>query len=130
MPACLRVVLLGHGQDYEEARLRELCDCTIFGTKAEQAVEAMRKLGFRGTSKQNLRWNDLAVQANRNALPIVFVNLLPLNGIKGEHSLIALGVTESEVTVYDPLQGERILPSVSSEAAWAAMRNLTILIAS
>src|SRR5713226_3306711 len=105
----VRVVLLSNGRDYEEARLRALCDCTIFGTKAEQAVEAMRKLGFKGTSKQNLRWNDLALEANQNALPIVFVSLLPLNGIKGEHALIVLGMAESEVTVYDPLQGERIL---------------------
>lgn len=56
------------------------------------------------------------------------MSTLPIDGIKGEHSLIVLGIGDDEVSVYDPLRGERNLPLQSFEAAWAAMRNLTILI--
>jgi len=124
----LRIVLLSHGLDYEEALLRELCDCSVFGTRSELAVEAVRKLGFRRTTKQNLTWSELAGEAGRNSLPITFVSMLPLDGIKGEHAVIVLRVSESEVDIYDPLRGERTLPVNSFEAAWAAMRNLTILV--
>ena len=38
------------------------------------------------------------------------------------------GISEQDVTVYDPLQGERILPKQTFSTAWALRHNLAILI--
>jgi ABC-type bacteriocin/lantibiotic exporter with double-glycine peptidase domain len=128
VPACLRVVLLSLGHDIEESRLRALCDCTVFGTNAVQAIPALRELGFRRTQKHTLRLDELSAEVTRGVLPIAFVSTLLIDGVKGEHALIVLGISVTEVTVYDPLRGERILPLGSFEAAWAIMHNLTILV--
>lgn len=122
------MVLLGLGQDVPEARLRELCDCTVFGTHALQAVEAMRDLGFLGTAKVNLNAAELAEEIDRGILPIVFVNALPIDGVNVGHALVVLEMSVTTITVYDPLQGERALPRSTFDAAWTIMRNLTILV--
>jgi ABC-type bacteriocin/lantibiotic exporter with double-glycine peptidase domain len=128
VPACLRVVLLSLGHDIEESRLRDLCDCTVFGTNAVQAIPALRELGFGRSQKHTLRLDELSAEVTRGVLPIVFVSTLPIDGIKGEHALIVLDISGTEVTVYDPLRGERILPLGSFEAAWVTMHNLAILV--
>ncbi|MBD2772913.1 cysteine peptidase family C39 domain-containing protein [Iningainema tapete] len=46
VPACLRMMLSAFEVDISEAQLRELCDCTPFGTEALKAVDAVRELGF------------------------------------------------------------------------------------
>lgn len=51
VPACIRMVLLTMGTDISEAELRERCDCTIFGTTALLAVDALRALGFTHSRK-------------------------------------------------------------------------------
>src|SRR5262249_61312357 len=57
--ACLRMVLAHVGVLKSEAELRELCDCTIFGTSALQLLLAARKLGFTSSSKHTLTLADL-----------------------------------------------------------------------
>jgi hypothetical protein len=53
-------VLSGFGLDLTEERLRELCDCSpLFGTEAIRAVNAARGLGFEGTAKYTLRYDEL-----------------------------------------------------------------------
>ena len=128
VPACLRVVLVGLGHDIEESRLRDLCDCTPFGTSAVQAIRALRELGFHGSQKHTLTFEELSLEVTGGALPIVFVNTLPIDGINGEHALIVLETAPMEVAVYDPLKGERVLPLISFEAAWATMHNVVILV--
>lgn len=121
-------MLSSFGKDVAEADLRARCDCTVFGTKAVEAIAAMRQLGFPGTAKYNLTAMELEACVKQEVLPIVFVNTLPIDGVKGEHALVVTEMSASEIKVYDPLIGERTLPRHTFDAAWATLRNLTLLI--
>ncbi len=128
VPACLRMVLSAFEVDMSEAELRQLCDCTPFGTEALKAVDAVRNLGFSRTAKCTLTIDELLAQLEANLYPIVFVNLLPIDGVKVAHAMIIVALAEEMVTVYDPLQGERTLSRSTFDTAWAMMHNLTILV--
>ena len=122
------MVLAGLGLAVAESELRALCDCTPFGTGALKAVDAARRLGFAGTAKHTLSADELAALVGRAAYPIVFVNTLPIDGVKGEHAFVVLEVSGASVVVADPLLGERTLPRATFDAAWAMMHNLAILV--
>jgi ABC-type bacteriocin/lantibiotic exporter with double-glycine peptidase domain len=127
VPACLRMVLSTFELFMSEAELRLNCDCTPFGTEALKAVDAVRNLGFSRTVKCNHTIDELA-QLEVNLYPIVFVNLLPIDGVKVAHAMVVVALAQGIVTVYDPLQGERNLPRSTFDTAWAMMHNLTILV--
>ena len=122
------MVLASFGRKLSEAALRVLCDCTPFGTEALQAVHAMRQLGFPDTGKHTLSLDELAAQVRQGLFPIVFVNMLPIDGITDGHALVVVRIDQRGVAVYDPLHGERHLPRATFTSAWAMMHNLTILI--
>ncbi len=128
VPACLRIVLSGFGYNITEAELRDLCDCTVFGTEALAAVDAVRKLGFSNTIKCTLLVNELATQIDTGLYPILFVSLLPIDGVKSGHAMVAIALLQDNILVYDPLQGERSLPRSTFDSAWAMMHNLAILV--
>jgi predicted double-glycine peptidase len=44
--------------------------------------------------------------------------------------LVVVGIDQTDVSVYDPLHGERQLPRATFTSAWAILHNLTILIQS
>jgi ABC-type bacteriocin/lantibiotic exporter with double-glycine peptidase domain len=124
------MVLGSFGIDLPEAELRALCDCTpAFGSDALMVVEAARQLGFPLTAKHNLQLTELEVIVNQGHFPIVFVNLSPLDGLDEQHALVVIDMSQSVVTVYDPLFGERSLERESFSAAWGLKRNLAILVA-
>jgi ABC-type bacteriocin/lantibiotic exporter with double-glycine peptidase domain len=122
------MVLLGFSVDVSESELRGLCDCTPFGTETLKAIDAARSLGFIQTSKHTLTIAELQQELSRGLYPIVYVNLLPLDGIKGEHALVVIEMSEESITVYDPLHGEREIILSAFETAWATMHNLAILV--
>jgi ABC-type bacteriocin/lantibiotic exporter with double-glycine peptidase domain len=120
------MVLASFGITKSEAELRDLCDCTPFGTDALQATDAARKLGFVNTAKCTLTWDDLVNQISQGSYPIVFINLFPIDGIKSRHTVVIVSFNETGITIYDPLQGQRVLPKSTFETAWAMMNNLSI----
>ncbi len=122
------MVLASYGLDLTEAELRELCDCTFFGTDAFAAVQAVRQLGFSQTSKTNLTMEELKKLAEDQQWPIVYVSLRPLEGKTGIHALVVLDVSDTAVVVFDPAKGERIIPRAVFEFAWKFQLGLTILI--
>lgn len=69
--ARLRTVLSHLGMSKTEAELRELCDCTIFGTSALELVFAARRLGFAASSKHTLTLADLIELTEHAYFPIV-----------------------------------------------------------
>ncbi|MDJ0677185.1 MAG: cysteine peptidase family C39 domain-containing protein [Calothrix sp. MO_167.B42] len=127
-PAYLRMILSGFGIEKSEAELHELCDCGIFGTDALKVVDAARQLGFSNTKKCTLSIQELENLLVSNSYPIVYVNLLPIDGYKCAHAIVVTGVEETVVSVYDPLQGERKLSRSNFESAWSMMLNLSILV--
>ena len=122
------MVLAGFGLDLAEAALRTLCDCTLFGTHALKAVDATRRLSFPNTAKHTLAGDELEALVNNGNYPIVFVATLPIEGLKGEHTMVVIACDQVNVVVYDPLRGERRLPRTLFDTAWAMMHNLAILV--
>jgi ABC-type bacteriocin/lantibiotic exporter with double-glycine peptidase domain len=122
------MVLAHLGREVTEATVRTVCDCTVFGTEALKAVDAMRQLGFRGTTKQTCTLEELRELVLRGQWPIVFVNTLPITGERNAHAVVVVEVASAQLTVYDPLDGERGLSQATFLTAWAMMHNLTLLI--
>ncbi len=57
-----------------------------------------------------------------------FVNTLPITGQRNAHAVVVVEVGSAQLTVYDPLDGERVLPQAPFLTAWAMMHNLALLI--
>jgi ABC-type bacteriocin/lantibiotic exporter with double-glycine peptidase domain len=111
-----------------ESELRARCDCTIFGADAPYIADVARQLGFNKTDIQNLSPDELQILLDEGRHPIVYVNLLPIDGIEGAHTLVALEIGDDSVTVYDPDQGERLLPIGAFFKAWELKRNLAVIV--
>lgn len=122
------MVLAGLNKEISEAELRQICDCTIFGTEALQAVEAARGLGFVRTKKENLTIAELVKILDNGLYPIVYLGLMPLNQAHGTHALVVLEISLTHVTVLDPLLGKQELASSDFEAAFRLTNGLTILV--
>ena len=100
-----------------EADLRERCDCTFLGTEALKVVDALRSMGFKNSNKQTLRFSELVLELDTGIYPIVFVNLLPIDGVNDAHAMVVMSVDDEDVMVCDPLQGERLLPRSTFDSA-------------
>src|SRR5215831_13205006 len=88
VPACKRMALASFGLSLTEPELREMCDCTIFGTEAMRAVDAARQLGFANSVKHNLQFTELKTLVEDGHFPIAYVNLEPIDGFDDEHALL------------------------------------------
>lgn len=116
------------GVDIAEGELRERCDCTSYGTDALKAVDAARQFGFAGTAKYTLTLEELRTIVADGRHPIVFVDLTPIDGTEDIHTLVVVAVSQYEVSVLDPLKGERLLPLQAFSTAWALRHNLAIMV--
>jgi ABC-type bacteriocin/lantibiotic exporter with double-glycine peptidase domain len=122
------MVLSHFNVSVSEAELRARCDCTIFGSDAPYVVDVARQLGFNKTDIQNISPDELQILLDEGRHPIVYVNLLPIDGIEGSHALVALEIGDDAVAVYDPDQGERLLPIGAFFKAWELKLNLAIIV--
>ena len=123
------MVLAGLGLDLTEERLRELCDCSpLFGTEALRAVEAARGLGFVGTAKYTLRYDELRGLVEGGRFPVAYISMEAIAGTEESHAVVVVEADDEAVMVYDPLHGERRLSRQSFATGWAARRNLVILV--
>lgn len=127
--ACLRMVLSHLGVSKTEGELRELCDCTIFGTTALELVFAARRLGFAASSKHTLTLADLIELTEHAYFPIVFVVSAPRVSTPDVHSFVVVSATRERVEVHDPQQGPRSLDIDEFLESWSPMNNLAIVIA-
>ena len=122
------MVLSHFNLSVSEAELRARCDYTIFGADAPYLVDVARQLGFDKTDIKNLSPDELQTILDEGRHPIVYVNLLPIDGREGTQALVALEIGDDVVTVYDPDQGERLLPIGAFFKAWELKRNLSIIV--
>jgi predicted double-glycine peptidase len=115
-----------------EDLLRVLTDCSPLGTDAFQLVGAARQLGFPASRKYTLAsLEELATMRAEGHFPIVYVDLWPLQGgLSGQyHAMVVIDLDADQVTVLDPLHGERRVPREDFQEAWSALRFLTIVVA-
>jgi ABC-type bacteriocin/lantibiotic exporter with double-glycine peptidase domain len=123
------MVLESFGVTKSEAELRELCDCTIFGTAALELIQAARALGFTGSRKYSLELEDLREFTEQGYYPIVYV-VIPVAGFSPDvHSLIVISVTDAEINVLDPKHGFRAISSDAFIEFWEPMKKLAVVIA-
>ena len=126
------MVLAALGTPMAEERLRVLTDCSPLGTDAFRLVEAARHLGFPASRKYTLAsLDELTTMLAEGHFPIVYVDLWPLQGgwCGQYHAMVVIDLDADQVTVLDPLHGERRIPREDFQEAWSAMRFLTIVIA-
>ena len=116
------------GVDISENELNARCDCTPYGTDALMAVDAVRALEFVKTANYTLSLAELRTVVTDGHCPIVFVDLNPIDGLDAIHAMVVVEVSEQEVVVLDPLQGERRFPVYVFTAAWARRHNLALLV--
>lgn len=122
------MVLSHFNLSVSEAELRARCDCTIFGADAPYVVDVARQFGFNKTDIKNHSPDELQTMLDEGHYPIVYVNLLPIDGREGAHALVAIEIGDDAVTVYDPDQGERLLPIGAFFKAWELNGNLAIIV--
>jgi hypothetical protein len=123
------MVLAGLGLEVAEERLRELCDCSpLFGTSAGLEVEAVRSLGFAGTAKFTLGYDELLSLVVDGQFPIVYLSLEAIAGTEVAHAVVVVAADERVVTICDPLYGERVVSRQSFTTDWAARHNLVLLV--
>lgn len=122
------MVMAGFGQAVEEAELRRLCDCTFEGTRAVNALNAARQLGFANSTKHNLTIGELEAIVADGWFPIVFVDLTPLDGGYEAHAFVVIAINQFAVQVLDPVRGERLIPRDMFSLIWELRRRLTILV--
>lgn len=122
------MVFAAYGVDVPEAELRAACDCTPAGTDSLQAVDAARYYGFQQSARYTLTLEELVTLVEGGSYPIVFVSLKPIDGVRDTHALVVTDISAQDVTIYDPLQGERILARQTFSTAWALRHNLTIIV--
>jgi hypothetical protein len=85
------MVLAGLGLDLTEERLRELCDCNpMFGTEALRTVKAARGLGFAGTAKYALRYDELRGLVEGGRYPVAYISMEAIGGTEGSHAVVAV----------------------------------------
>ena len=126
------MVLAALGRPMAEDVLRVVTDCSPLGTDAFQVVEAARQLGFPASRKYTLAsLEELATMLAEGHFPMVYVDMWPLQGgMSGQyHAMVVIDLDPAQVTVLDPLHGERRVPREDFQEAWSAMRFLTIVIA-
>jgi ABC-type bacteriocin/lantibiotic exporter with double-glycine peptidase domain len=122
------MVLSHFNLSVSEAELRARCDCTIFGSDASNIVDVARQLGFDRTDIHTLSPYELQDILAEGHYPIVYVNLLPIDGSEGTQALVALEIENGAVAVYDPDQGARLLPTGAFFKAWDLKCNLAIIV--
>ena len=125
------MVLNSLGLDLSESELRQLSDCSPFGTDAFQVVEAARRLGFRSSRKFTLgSVDDLRDLIVQGCYPIVYVDLWPIKGgLSGQyHSQVVISVDDEQLIVLDPLVGESAITRLDFDVAWSQMHRLAIII--
>jgi len=132
-PVCLRMVLAYWGYETDEVSLSMLCGTNLFGTSADQLVEAAQRLGFEGMNKLRGQYSFLTQLLKEKVPPIVAVDAAILHGkherIYTKHDIVLLEITRREVVYHDSDVGQNlsVLPDLFQEA-WQRARNEVILI--
>jgi hypothetical protein len=91
-------------------------------------VDAARGLGFAGTAKYTLRYDELRGLVEVRRYPMAYLSLEAIGGTEDPHAVVVIEADDEAVTVYDPLHGERRISRQSFTTGRAARRNLVIMV--
>lgn len=122
------MVLATFGLMKSEEDLRELCDCTIFGTPAIELVRSARSLGFANSRKFSLTVADLKEFTAQGYFPIVFVVVQLDNSLPDVHAMIVTSVSPAGIDVIDPKFGYQQLSRSEFNEMWSPMKKVAVVI--
>jgi len=125
--ACLRMILDYMDFEIDEPSLSALCQTDANGTSADDLVHAANQLGF-SARKEYSNINDVQKYLNQGSFPILYVNLLAIDGLAITHAFVLEVVTQGSVTVLDPWRGRRKIALQQFNVAGEKTRNLAVLV--
>jgi ABC-type bacteriocin/lantibiotic exporter with double-glycine peptidase domain len=121
-------MILGmHGFEFDEKSLSEKCRATDLGTSANDVVEAARGLGL-SARKEYSTVDALRAYLERDLFPIMFINLLAIDGFNTTHAVIAQSISDSEISIIDPRLGNRTIDLEIMRYSWQRAKNVAIVI--
>ena len=133
-PACLRMVLESFGTITTEEQLRSLCDCKSTGTDALSIVDAAKSLGFSGTRKHSLTFEELREAVRDGLFPILYIRAALSEGQKYQtHAVVVDSIDPGGIHLVDPWRGRIIYDVERLKREWEIpptfSHGLTILVA-
>jgi ABC-type bacteriocin/lantibiotic exporter with double-glycine peptidase domain len=116
-----------YGLVINEEVLSEKCQTTTLGTSAGDVVQAARELGF-SARKEHATFDDLRQYLAISVFPILFINLLAIDGYNTTHAVIVEEISGQEIKVLDPRVGSRDIDIELMRYAWNRAKNVAIII--
>lgn len=110
LPACVRMVLAGYGDQLSEAKCAELLESYEFGTPASRVL-LLSKRGYQ-VQYESLLLEDLSDALKNGLFPIAFVqaDFLPWSDFTGFHAVVVVNIAGEQVYLHDPAQNEGNTP--------------------
>jgi len=121
------MILEMHGLPIAEDTLSERCGTTVYGTSADDLVKAASNLGLQAR-KEYATLDDIRNYLSKNIFPILFINLLVIDGYNSTHAVIAEEVAEKEIKISDPRRGERMIDLELFQYSWQRAKNIAIIV--
>ncbi len=94
---------------------------------SDDLVKCARTLGF-AAEKEYSNLELLRQYLSVNLFPILYVNLLFIDGIDSVHAVVTTEFGDQFIDVIDPLAGERSIFIAAFEKSWQMLNNLAILV--
>ncbi len=121
------MILEMHGVAIAEEPLGQKCGTDKFGTSANDLARTATELGF-SAKKEHATLDEIRGYLAREVFPIVFINLLVIDGYNSTHAVVVEQVLEKEVKVIDPRMGERAVDVELFQYAWRRSKNVAVIV--
>jgi ABC-type bacteriocin/lantibiotic exporter with double-glycine peptidase domain len=122
------MVLDNFNFEINEPKLASICRVGADGVSADDLVSAANELGFHAW-KEYSTIVDIQTHLNNGVFPILYVNLLAIDGLAIIHAFVLEEMTRESVTVVDPWYGRRRKISLQQfKVAWEKTRHLAVLV--
>jgi ABC-type bacteriocin/lantibiotic exporter with double-glycine peptidase domain len=121
------MILEMHDLLISEEALSEKCGTTVYGTSADDLVQAATNLGLQAR-KEYATLDSTRNYLSKEIFPILFINLLVIDGYNSTHAVIAKEIAEKEIKIIDPRRGERVIDIELFQYSWQRAKNIAIII--
>jgi len=122
------MVLAAHDIERDEATLAECCRASWSGTRASELADCAITFGFNAFVAEDATIEQVKEWLAQDQLPILFVNLLPIDAAATTHAMVVVDVARGRVRALDPLYGPRHIPRTLLEQGWRLMKHTAIII--
>ena len=121
------MILEMHDLLIAEDALSEKCGTTVYGTSADDLVQAASNLGLHAR-KEYATLDGIRNYLSKDIFPIIFINLLVIDGYNSTHAVIAEEIAEKGIKIIDPRRGERMIDIELFQYSWRRAKNIAIIV--